>query len=84
VKPENLLASELELGQPAASHLTLIDFGSAVDGPSLERLYGAQGPGAGELTLDYAPPECLFGDYWKVRVFVCGRGWVEGWVGGGL
>jgi serine/threonine protein kinase len=75
VKPENLLASELDPSQPAAMHLTLIDFGSAVDAHSLARLYGRQGPGAGELTLDYAPPECLFGDYWKVRG--SGSGWAQ-------
>jgi hypothetical protein len=57
-------------------HLTLIDFGSAVDAPSLARLYGQQGPGAEELTLEYAPPECLFGDYWKVRLGQqCRLGW---------
>jgi serine/threonine protein kinase/serine/threonine protein phosphatase PrpC len=53
-------------------HVRLIDFGSAapsfsLDRPAAEdarllrRLYGRRGPGAGELTLDYAPPELLFG-----------------------
>eukprot|EP00955_Chlamydomonas_euryale_P087177 364274-Chlamydomonas_euryale.AAC.5 len=42
-------------------HVRLIDFGSAVDPYSAVMLFGAAGPGVGELTLEYAPPEVLFG-----------------------
>ncbi len=42
-------------------HLRLIDFGSALDTHSLQQLYGEEGPTAAELTLEYAPPEALFG-----------------------
>ncbi len=39
----------------------LIDFGSAVDGYSVQHLYGSEGPTSQQLTLEYAPPEALFG-----------------------
>ena len=42
-------------------HMRLIDFGSAIDENSLKDLYGVDGPSAEELTLEYAPPEVLFG-----------------------
>eukprot|EP00878_Enallax_costatus_P010077 GHUV01010518.1.p1 GENE.GHUV01010518.1~~GHUV01010518.1.p1 ORF type:complete len:851 (+),score=193.00 GHUV01010518.1:408-2960(+) len=61
---------------PLLLHLRLIDFGSAVDRPSIAAgLYGRrraggvvsegagedfQGPSMDELTLEYAPPEVLF------------------------
>ena len=41
--------------------LRLIDFGSAVDSYSLQHLYGSEGPTSDQLTLEYAPPEALFG-----------------------
>jgi hypothetical protein len=41
--------------------LRLIDFGSAVDAYSLGGLYGGDGPTAQQITLEYAPPEALFG-----------------------
>ena len=31
----------------------------------MQNLYGNDGPSAGELTLDYSPPEALFGRYWE-------------------
>lgn len=46
---------------PPRLHLRLIDFGSAVDTHVLQSLYGSEGPSADELTLEYAPPEALFG-----------------------
>lgn len=46
---------------PPHLHLRLIDFGSAVDAHVLQSLYGSEGPSADELTLEYAPPEALFG-----------------------
>lgn len=83
VKPENLLVASTDTGNPKphqlefsqlsplSLHLRLIDFGSAVDLPSLrEGLYGArsragdetgrEGPTLDELTIEYAPPEVLF------------------------
>lgn len=63
VKPENLLMSGEPKGHARAGqqlHLRLIDFGSALDKYSLGVMYGMQGPGGGELTLEYAPPEVLF------------------------
>ncbi len=41
-------------------HLRLIDWGSASDAYSAARLFGAEGPGLGELTLEYSPPEVLY------------------------
>lgn len=80
VKPENLLAASPHSTSPKTLHLTLIDFGSAVDRHTLAKLYGKAGPSADELTLEYAPPECLFGDYWKVRgctVPCCSSTWQQ-------
>jgi hypothetical protein len=79
VKPENLLAASPHSTSPEALHLTLIDFGSAVDRHTLTKLYGKAGPSADELTLEYAPPECLFGDYWKVRggLRCCSGAWQQ-------
>ena len=62
MKPENLLLASSGTEAPeAGGHLRLIDFGSAVDPWSLQHLYGEGGPSADELTLEYAPPEVLFG-----------------------
>ncbi|KAI8471128.1 MAG: hypothetical protein J3K34DRAFT_468469 [Monoraphidium minutum] len=44
----------------AGMHLRLIDWGSAADAASAARLYGRGGPGLGELTMEYAPPEVFF------------------------
>ena len=54
-------ATNRHLPNPSQLHLRLIDFGSAVDLHSLSHLYGKGGPGLGEMTLEYAPPEVLFG-----------------------
>ncbi len=60
IKPENLLLSG-DPTQPQDLHLRIIDFGSALDAFSLHNLYGAGGPSNEQLTLEYAPPEVLFG-----------------------
>jgi hypothetical protein len=41
-------------------HVRLIDWGSAADEFSAAELYGRGGPGLGDLTLEYAPPEVYF------------------------
>ncbi|GAX83052.1 hypothetical protein CEUSTIGMA_g10478.t1 [Chlamydomonas eustigma] len=46
-------------------HLRLIDFGSAIDNYTAERLYGKKGASVDQLTLEYAPPEAVFGRYWE-------------------
>lgn len=56
---------------PPHLHLRLIDFGSAVDAHVLQSLYGSEGPSADELTLEYAPPEALFGRCGYCCVHVC-------------
>jgi len=53
IKPSNILLNS-ETGD---TRVILGDFSSAVDAEALERLYGIVGPGEGELTLSYAPPE---------------------------
>eukprot|EP00798_Chlamydomonas_sp_ICE-L_P015891 gene15891-22023_t len=60
---------------PDSLHLRLIDFGSALDSHSLDSMYGEEGPSAAELTLEYAPPEALFGRYWEGIRVVKPRAW---------
>lgn len=86
VKPENLLVALAAADvkgpsahnpsgdpDPLSLHLRLIDFGSAVDAPSIMGgLYGPKtgaggadvagegGPSLDEVTLEYAAPEVLF------------------------
>ncbi|PNH02892.1 hypothetical protein TSOC_011092 [Tetrabaena socialis] len=55
--------------------LRLIDFGSAVDDYSLQHLYGSEGPTSDQLTLEYAPPEALFGRYWEGTRGMRPRSW---------
>lgn len=57
VKPENLLVGP-------AGRVRLIDFGSAVDAYSTLNLYGKAGPSELEQTVEYAPPETVFGRFW--------------------
>mmetsp|Transcript_18856 Transcript_18856/g.47617 ORF Transcript_18856/g.47617 Transcript_18856/m.47617 type:complete len:368 (-) Transcript_18856:237-1340(-) len=65
VKPENLLgAFHPCTGGRQCIHLRLIDFGSAVDRHSAYHLYGPAGPSNAEQTVEYAPPEALFGALW--------------------
>jgi hypothetical protein len=47
-------------GGAAGMHVRLIDWGSAADDVSAARLFGEAGPGLGELTLEYAPPEVFY------------------------
>eukprot|EP01135_Chromosphaera_perkinsii_P009291 Nk52_evm43s1705 gene=Nk52_evmTU43s1705 len=42
--------------------IKLSDFGSAVDNNNPHRLYANEGPTKDELSMDYAPPEVIFGD----------------------
>ena len=60
VKPGNALLrlAAAPDGGTGRMHLRLIDFGSAVDRYSVERLYG-EGPSSEEQTATYAPPEAL-------------------------
>jgi hypothetical protein len=69
VKPGNVLLSQRGDGD-ASLDVRLCDWGSAVDAEALAaRLYGANGPGAGEETPGYAPPEARFGgDAWPGRI----------------
>jgi serine/threonine protein phosphatase PrpC/serine/threonine protein kinase len=70
VKPGNVLLSQRTGDADAASlDVRLCDWGSAVAATALAaRLYGASGPGAGEETPGYAPPEARFGgDAWPGR-----------------
>ncbi|EKX46159.1 hypothetical protein GUITHDRAFT_70869 [Guillardia theta CCMP2712] len=65
LKPENLILHTLSQGEQADSSsplLKLADFGSAIDTYALRHLYGKEGPSILDETLDYAPPEVLFGD----------------------
>ncbi len=64
IKPENILVHVKGFDEDAAGKpvLKLADFGSAVDDFSTRRLYGKRGPSVQDETLDYAPPEVLFGD----------------------
>ncbi|KAG2490062.1 hypothetical protein HYH03_011527 [Edaphochlamys debaryana] len=62
-------------GVVAPAWLRLIDFGSAVDSYSLQHLYGTEGPSSDQLTLEYAPPEALFGRYWEGMRALHPRAW---------
>lgn len=47
--------------------IKLIDFGSAIDDYTLNNLYGGEGPSLDEQTVQYSPPEIVFGflSYWN-------------------
>ncbi|GIL50633.1 hypothetical protein Vafri_6764 [Volvox africanus] len=62
-------------GAVAPVWLRLIDFGSAVDDYSLQHLYGGEGPTSDQLTLEYAPPEALFGRFWEGMKAMRPRAW---------
>mmetsp|Transcript_16048 Transcript_16048/g.31699 ORF Transcript_16048/g.31699 Transcript_16048/m.31699 type:complete len:338 (-) Transcript_16048:159-1172(-) len=67
VKPSNLIVhipthEEQQMDPSGEPVLKLADFGSAVDEYSTNNLYGLRGPSLDDETLDYAPPEVLFGD----------------------
>ncbi|GIL81024.1 hypothetical protein Vretimale_9291 [Volvox reticuliferus] len=55
--------------------LRLIDFGSGVDDYSIQHLYGSEGPTSDQLTLEYAPPEALFGRFWEGMKVMRPRAW---------
>jgi len=83
IKPGNIFVR-----QDARSNAVLGDFGSAVDKEALGRFYSRDGPSKGESSLDYAPPEVIFGsipyslshplsyDLWSVGVL-----FLEMWLG---
>ena len=50
---------------PRLPHLRVIDFGSALDPHAVQHLYGPDGPSAAQQTPEYAPPEAVFGNYWR-------------------
>ena len=62
---------------PAAPHLRLIDFGSALDAHAMEAMYGLNGPSAAEQTPEYAPPEVVFASRWPGQhaVWRCSNIW---------
>jgi len=71
LKPSNLIVhipsheEQCALGEEEGVSLPVLklaDFGSAVDEYTCSNLYGLKGPSVDDETLDYAPPEVLFGD----------------------
>lgn len=56
LKPSNIL-----VGSKSSPHISICDFGSSIDEYSLKYLYDDD-PNQTEETLDYAPPEVLFGN----------------------
>ena len=59
IKPSNILLSSSGRGgqERGDTRVILGDWSSAVDAESLSNLYGALGPGDGELSMSHAPPE---------------------------
>jgi len=56
IKPGNVF-----INQDTRHAAVLGDFGSAVDAEALKKYYSMYGPSKSESSLDYAPPEVLFG-----------------------
>jgi serine/threonine protein kinase len=83
IKPGNIFVR-----QDARSNAVLGDFGSAVDKDALGKFYSRKGPSKAESSMDYAPPEVIFGsipyslsdplsyDLWSVGVL-----FLEMWLG---
>ena len=66
IKPENIMVARDSSEYSSDLHLRLIDFGSSLDQQTLEKLYRHGRLSSAQTTLEYAPPEQMFGTgYWE-------------------